>query len=142
MLTTITRLPRWVLAVVLAAVLLHAAVGVMLFRLQRPEHRITGNLTLVGSIGSGEQGCEGSGGYDDISEGTQVTVSDGSGKTIALGSLRAGRQVDRFRCTLDFSIAGVPDADFYKVEVAHRGALTFSKQELASKGWQVEATLG
>ena len=39
-------------------------------------------------------------------------------------------------------ISGVLDADFYKIEVAHRGALTFSKRELASNGWHVETKLG
>jgi hypothetical protein len=141
--TAITRLPRWVYAVVLAAVLFHLAVGAALFRFQPGVHRITGSMTLYSDgfiTRTDGRGCEGTSGYD-IDEGTQVTISDGRDKTIGLGNLSIGRSESSSR-VFEFSVPDVPNADFYKVEVAHRGELSYSKEELASKGWRVEVALG
>jgi hypothetical protein len=142
--TAITRLPRWVYAVVIAAVLFHLAVGAALFSFQPGVHRITGSMTLYsdGFITRADgRGCEGTSGYDDIDEGTQVTISDGRDKTIGVGSLGIGRS-DSSSCMFEFFVPDVPDADFYEVEIAHRGKLSYSKEELASKGWRVEVALG
>jgi hypothetical protein len=101
--------------------------------------RITGSMTLYrdGFITRADgRGCEGTSGYDDIDEGTQVTISDGRGKTIGIGRSESSS------CMFEFSVPDVPNADFYKVEVAHRGELSYSKEELASKGWRVEVALG
>lgn len=75
------------------------------------------------------------GGYADLAVGTQVTVKDGSGKILATSSLTGGR-VTMHGCVFTYSVS-VPAADFYQVEVAHRGALTFSQEELAANDWQV-----
>jgi hypothetical protein len=141
---TTAPLPRWVYAVVLTAVVFHIVVGVALFRLQRTDHRITGTMALVNSgfiTRADGQGCEGTSGYDDIDQGTQVTVTDGGGKTLGVGALGIGRSESEI-CTFEFSIPNVADADFYKIEVSHRGELSYSKQELAAKGWRVEVALG
>jgi hypothetical protein len=42
----------------------------------------------------------------------------------------------------DFVANDVPDADFYTVEVSHRGQISFSKADLEAKGWTAELTLG
>jgi hypothetical protein len=142
--TAIAPLPRWLYAVVLAAVVFHLAVGVAAFRWQRTDHRITGTMTLFngGFITRADgQGCEGTSGYDDIDEGTQVTVTDGAGKTLGVGNLGIGRN-ESGSCSFEFSIPNVADADFYKIEVSHRGELSYSKKELVAKNWRVEVALG
>ena len=51
-------------------------------------------------------------------------------------------QHDGFACEFEFTVDGVRDADFYTVEVSHRGGLSFSKAEMEANGWTVEASLG
>jgi hypothetical protein len=88
--------------------------------------------------------CAGSGGYDDIGQGAQVVVKDGSGNTIATGELHEGRSQRSYAssCSFDFAVTNVSAVDFYSIEVSHRGAITFSREELEAKGWNVGVTLG
>lgn len=89
--------------------------------------------------------CRGTGGYDDVREGAQVVVKDGGGKIIASTSLSSGkvaRPEYTWRCQFEFTIEDVPKADFYQIEVSHRGALTYPRQELEERGWFVSFTLG
>ena len=94
---------------------------------------------------SAEELCRGTGGYDDVREGAQVVVKDGGGKIIASTSLSSGKAARpdyTWRCQFDFAIQDVPKADFYQVEVSHRGALTYSRQDMEERGWFVALTLG
>jgi hypothetical protein len=89
--------------------------------------------------------CSGSGGYSDIRSGAQVTVSDGNGKLLATtaltdGKITASNSVNG-DCMFEFIIK-VPDADFYAVEVSHRGQLKYSKNDLEDRGWLLFASLG
>jgi hypothetical protein len=91
------------------------------------EVLITGIITLTGSenwqrVGSA---CEGVNGYDDLAEGTTVTVSSGNHDTLVLGSLDAGEiSTDSQNCNFSFTIDGVPGGQsLYLVEVSHRGNL-------------------
>lgn len=87
--------------------------------------------------------CQGDEGYDDISEGAQVVVRDESGTTIATGRLEPGAYSRaEGDCIFEFSVVGVPEADFYSVEVSNRGELTYPRDELEAAGWSVELTLG
>ena len=79
------------------------------------------------------------GGFSDMSVGTQVTVEDGHGSTMATSSLSGG-VLGIHGCTFVFSVE-VADADFYRVTVAQRGALTYSRVELDRAGWKVSAHL-
>ena len=45
-------------------------------------------------------------------------------------------------CTYKFTIPALPDSDFYKVEVSHRGGITYSKADLEAQGWSVSTSLG
>jgi hypothetical protein len=111
-----------------------------------PTHSITGSLALHGSAGSefavSGATCAGLGGYDDVTQGATVTVKDQAGTIIATGHLDAGGFNASSGCVFGFKIDPVPDATFYTIEVSHRGALTYSKDELASRSWQVAFTLG
>lgn len=79
---------------------------------------------------------EGSGGgYEDIARGGQVVIRDGNGSILATTSLLGGT-LGVHGCTFAYS-AHVPDVPFYEVTVTHRGALTYSKQQLAASRWHI-----
>lgn len=94
---------------------------------------ITGTLTLrTTSIGTGSADlptdgspCYGTGGYSDIADGAQVTVTDAAGKVVGLGKLSAGAyQTDS--CVFPFTVSGVVSgSQFYGIEVTHRGAVRY-----------------
>lgn len=86
--------------------------------------------------------CQGSGGYSDLQAGAQVIVRDASEKTIAKGTLKPGLPLDADTCRFGFSVSGIPDSDFYSVEVSHRGALTYSAKDLDATGWALDLTIG
>lgn len=95
------------------------------------EFAVTGTFTLydVGSYQSGGQ-CEGSGGYSDIRVGTQVRISDATGKILAIGALDWASHHPG-ECVFTFTVRGVPSGeDFYQIEVSHRGLLTYSETEM------------
>lgn len=115
------------------------------------KHTVSGTMTVyAGTLGYkfGEF-CSGRGGYDDIQVGTNVTIKDGTGTIIGTGSLGRGRAAEpvgvenyALGCEFSFRVPDVRKAAFYEVEVSHRGGLTFSYDELKTKGWFVRATLG
>lgn len=115
-------------------------------------HTITGTLTLGDgsdpnsnnfySKGSGN--CSGQSGYDDITQGAQVTVTDGGGNVLATSSLGLGDQIGSGfgSCRFSFTLTGVPDAAFYGVTISDRGTLNYSRAQMESAGWSVAMTLG
>lgn len=121
-----------------------------------PTRTIAGRMTLLEGYekfprldAAGQQsasGCYGRGGYDDIRGGARVTVKNEKGTLIGTGSLESGTWTNlgggTTGCVFPFTVADVKDADFYQVEVSHRGGLTYSKADLEAKGWVVEASLG
>lgn len=104
-------------------------------------YRITGTFTLADRYsGGGGGGCSGDGGFRDISQGTQVTVTDSAGATVALGLLGAGR-IENGTCVFPFEVDGVPAGkDFYGIEVSHRGAVKYLEDEV--KSGSLKLTLG
>lgn len=116
-------------------------------------HTIRGDLRLhvAGGWFKSQTTCSGTTGYDDVRAGAQVTVADAKGKTIAVGTLGDGRTDEfstdssglyRETCVFPLKVTGVPDSDFYSVEVAHRGELTYPKKKLEKAKWRVHLTLG
>lgn len=81
----------------------------------------------------------------DIVPGAQVTVKNDKGALIAVGMLASGDPSylgpGDFVCTYPFTIAGVPSAKFYSIEVAHRGAQIYSAADLAAKHDTIDLTL-
>lgn len=130
------------------------ALGLVLLAGCGGGHTITGTMTIIGTSENlsfskpptvGDS-CEGQGGFADISDEAQVTVSDEAGKTIATGHLSAGKIASVFEnivphCEWTFSMEDVPDADFYEIEVSQRGGLKYSKAEMEKMDWSVEVTL-
>lgn len=94
----------------------------------------------------GSSPCTGREGYDDITAGTPVVVTDQGGSTIATGSLGAGSAtVDSAtgratQCVFAIEVPSVPDRPFYGVTVSHRGTQTYSAEQ--AKSGQVTLTLG
>lgn len=92
--------------------------------------------------------CSASSGYDDISSGSQVTITNESGEVIALGSLQDGVQSgsagwnyhewisfgkDVAMCSFAFEIPEVPGGEkFYNVSIgnSNRGEITYSEDDL------------
>lgn len=119
--------------------------------------QITGSFTLIdtGVVGTWD-GCFGSGGYDDFGAGMNVTVRDGQGNIVGVGSTESLSEADRtgawaddvtfsedstVSCVVKF-IVEVKPAEFYSVEVGSRGELAYSAAELEAAGWHVELSLG
>lgn len=116
---------------------------------------MTGTLTLATTAGTldlqddGSWVCRGDDGYDDIAEGTQVTVYDAAGAVLAAGTLGVGDpQIDNSQsdggdspCALPITVHDVPGGhDMYQVEVSHRGKIAFSAAD--AQAGRVEITLG
>lgn len=104
---------------------------------------VNGTLTLSDTTGYGiltqGTGCTGAGGYSDLLESTQVTVTDDTGRTVALGTLAAGQSVGT-DCQFPFTIPDVPTGKgFYGIEVSHRGVVKFAEAKLNSP---VELAIG
>lgn len=92
-----------------------------------------GSFTTRGSVVL-DHGCATYGTtFGDIRAGTQITVKS-DGRTVALGRLREGDQHDNGSlslCQFPLVIDDVPGGhDYYQVEVAHRGAVTFTEADL------------
>lgn len=105
---------------------------------------LSGTLVLADFDGweeTGATGCTGTGGYSDISEGAAVTVKDQDGRIIATSSLGKSHATST-TCEFQFVITPLPRADFYSIEVSHRGEVTYSKADLQAQDWTVALTLG
>jgi hypothetical protein len=103
---------------------------------------MTGTFSLTdGATGYAEQGdCQGYRGYDDISEGTQVTVYSSSGDVLATGQLGTSTYQGAV-CEFEITVANVPGGhDFYQVEVSHRGKIAVPSDE--ARAGEVALTLG
>lgn len=99
-----------------------------------------GSMTLSGETDDSYYGCTGTGGYSDIGEGTTVTVYDAEEHVLGVGELGESTS-DEFGCTFSFDVADVPkDEKFYRVEVAHRGKVTYSAEQATSG--DIEMSLG
>lgn len=79
-------------------------------------------------------------GYDDIREGTSVTVYGAGGDVIGTGELGDSTSIDS-TCVFDIAVTDVPKGEkFYKVEVSHRGTLQLTAEE--AENGELAASLG
>jgi hypothetical protein len=93
-----------------------------------------------GVVRTDDDGCEGSGGYDDIAEGTSITVYDAAGGVAATGNLSESEYMSG-SCLFTVAVPDVPKGEkFYQVEVSHRGKVQLSSKE--AEGGQFASTLG
>lgn len=95
----------------------------------------------VGQYFAAGNSCAGDGGYRDLAPGAQVTVTDETGKILAVGRITTGAGSATSGCTLLFEVDNVPrGAAFYGVEVSHRGRI--QKTEAAILAGPLEFTIG
>ncbi|MET7735252.1 hypothetical protein ABZT02_28370 [Streptomyces sp. NPDC005402] len=109
-----------------------------------------GTFTLEGSfdltddvVSDGGDGCQGryDSGYDDIAEGTSVTVYGAGGEVVATGALGDSKEDEDGTCTFAVAVDGVPKGErFYKVEVSHRGTVQLTAEE--AENGELAASLG
>jgi hypothetical protein len=93
--------------------------------------------------------CWGQSGYSDIRLGTTVTIYNSSGAIVGGGSL-TDPQYDltsvaskRFYCEFKWSASNIPNDDVgYSLEIASRGRVFFSSEQLKSSGWELNTVLG
>jgi hypothetical protein len=104
-------------------------------------NKLHGVFTLMGENDGLSASCLGTGGYADIHAGASVTVRDEASKVIGTSSLGSGKPVDR-TCVYEFEVSGLPDANYYSVEVSHRGSVNFAKSEVETRNWTVQLSLG
>ena len=130
---------KWTLAFVIGLMMAAAGCG--------SGHSLAGTIKVIESLPLKQANdiggdCTGVGGYDDLHAGTAVVVKDETGKVLATGSLAGGKIISLETCQWTFDVANVPDAQFYQVEVSHRGNVTFSRADLDNTGWKVALSLG
>ncbi|AGS73902.1 hypothetical protein [Streptomyces collinus] len=104
---------------------------------------LKGDFELTDSVvPDGDGGCAGNGGYDDIREGTSVTVYNAAGSVVATGALNSPRyDEDSYNCSFAVAVPDVPRGEkFYKVEVSHRGTLQLTSKE--AENGEFGGTLG
>ncbi|GAA2180975.1 hypothetical protein GCM10009785_13990 [Brooklawnia cerclae] len=102
------------------------------------EFSVLGYLTIdqAAIYASDGDSCTGYDGYSDIGEGTQVKVSDASGKVIAIGDLSSGTARDNYpqlqgtdACEFMISaVVPVTGDDIYGIEVGSRGVVNFERE--------------
>lgn len=94
---------------------------------------VRGTLSLAaGGFTPANNGCEGSGGYGDITPGTAVTVGGSTGQTLGIGALSAGQEDDNANCVFSFDVVVPAGQSMYTVTISHRGTQTVTPDQLAS----------
>jgi hypothetical protein len=122
-----------VAALALVGVSVLATVLLMSGSKPKPLHAV-GVMTLVGdstNVTADGGSCHGIGGWNDIMAGAQVTVTDAAGSTVAITQLSEGIGTTD-SCDFDWSAQVPAGAKFYGVEVAHRGRVQFTPQQLVT----------
>lgn len=91
---------------------------------------LEGSFALLEDAVALGDSCRGTGGYDDIGTGTDVTVYGAKGDVVATGQLGGGTKAGVGACDFTVAVPGVPRGEkFYKVEVSHRGTLQLTAEE-------------
>lgn len=102
--------------------------------------------TTSNTMVSADGACMGYGAYSDLTDAFVITVRDGTGNVIGTGQVsetsgsRSG--ASSTVCVLKVVINDLPDTAFYTLEMGKRGSPTYSFEDLASKRWIVNVTVG
>jgi hypothetical protein len=130
-----------------AAVLIGLAVIVLAVSGGNSKQTITGDMAIFKgtdfenpNFTSFGGTCDGTGGYNDLSSGASVTVTDPAGKVIATGSLGEGHPLKGLACQFKFTITDVPKEKIYGIQISHRGILNYTQAQVDDH--QVHATIG
>jgi len=124
-------------------VVLLAGAAFLIFGAGGEKHTVTGSMSLTTSndLSTGSS-CEGTGGYSDVTSGTQVIIEDDSGKTLATSQYGSGA-FDGTSCVFEFTFNDVAKSAFYRVHSgSNRGVVQYSYQQMVDNNWSVHLTLG
>jgi hypothetical protein len=85
--------------------------------------------------------------YANLDSGAQVVVKDATGTIIGAGPVGSGKREPKvgqalYLCTFSFTVSNLPDVPFYALTLDAYGSLTYTRQELVGKNWQVSMNLG
>ena len=91
--------------------------------------------------------CEGDGGYGDIGAGAPAKLTDEENTILAAETLGTGELLSEdglvFGCDFKIAFTDVPmDRKFYSVEVAGRGEITYSRDEMEKSDWEISLSIG
>lgn len=102
---------------------------------------LLGALTLETGGAQRSDGCAGTGGYRDLAVGASVSVFDGRGDLVAVGSLDRAAYRSDGACVFAFTVTDVPGGrDLYQVEVGNRGKVPVD--ETTARNAMTQLSLG
>lgn len=133
-----------VISIVVAAAALVVGAVLTYNQWTQPEKVVvdgTISLNITSGVGVALSGstCDGSGGYSDIAQGSEVELRDATGKLIAvthLGNGAWGGNIMAGRCTFYFRFDGVElngdDDDLFTIQIGNenRGGVTYPRDKL------------
>jgi hypothetical protein len=112
------------------------------------KQMLRGSITVIdtdfyysSSVETNGSSCYTTGGYSDVNSGTNVAVKNGDGKLLGVTDLSSGVTVGSYRCKFSFELE-VSKSDFYSFDIGNRDEVSYSKDELESKDWNLELSLG
>ena len=108
---------------------------------------ITGADSILADYTDPGTPCEGGGGYSDIAAGAPATLTDEVNTVLAAETLGSGELLPDpglvLGCQFKITFTDVPmDRNFYSVDVANRGELTYSRDEMEKMDWEVSLSIG
>ncbi len=106
------------------------------------SNTLTGSVSLKNGRWDPGQACRGADGYGDLTGGARVTVTDGAGELLALGSMELGTASGYLHCDLPFTVPDVPESEFYKVTIGNRPEMSYTLAELEAVDWNLALSLG
>jgi hypothetical protein len=113
-----------------------------------PTHVIKGRLSLTDFNADWTPGaeCDGENGFSDIQSGGTVTVKNGNGDVIAVGSLGSGVPASLLgitsTCDFPISVSEVPEVNFYQIYIGNRSPSDYTLKQMKSMGWNLSLSLG
>ncbi len=135
------RLP---LLIVAGVVLLAGLVGAGLYLFLPTSIVVHGDLRLYAdsdALQDGAGGCTGRGGYADIHQGAQVTVTGPDGSVLGFGTLSSGYLENSNTCRFTFTVEVAGGQDSYAFTSSpQRGVIRYTEADLLAKG--VHLTVG
>jgi hypothetical protein len=132
------RFGLWQIGLILVAA---AVLAASVYTVRPDSNRnptIIGTLTLFQTalIKEGDF-CVGHGEYDDLAPGERVTIRNEDDETIAVGRLDRSTWLGPEACRFSFTIPDVPRASVYRVEVADRDRVEYTRRELEEANWRI-----
>jgi hypothetical protein len=123
----------------------------------RATHTVTGTVAVHDRAFEGDplgDLCDADDASSGVSSSRRILVHDERGTTIATGTVKAtGKIVNRdgedtgspyggWACRLGLTIADVPAASFYRIEIGTMKPTELSATEFSAQDWKLDLTIG